>query len=259
MLFAAGLAVFVSTAVVHADHAWGDYHWARTAPEFTLKIGDNVSAGWDPFLITASNDWSLSNVLNTIIVPGKNLTRQKTCRAVAGQAEICNAKYGNNGWLGIASIWSSGSHIVQGTVKMNDTYFATAAYNTPAWKSLVLCQEIGHIFGLSHQDENFSNTPLGTCMDYSNNPVPNQHPNQHDYDMLETIYAHLDASTTVAQSAASALNAEPSFDENDPRGWGKEVRQSHDGRASLFERDLGGGKKVFTHVFWADADRGHGK
>ena len=27
-------------------------------------------------------------------------------------------------------------------------------------------QEIGHTFGLDHQDENFSNANLGSCMDY---------------------------------------------------------------------------------------------
>lgn len=33
----------------------------------------------------------------------------------------------NNGWLGIASISVNGSHITQGTVKLNDTYFNQAA------------------------------------------------------------------------------------------------------------------------------------
>jgi hypothetical protein len=106
---------------------------------------------------------------------------------------VCNAKYGNNGWLGIASIWISGSHITQGTVKMNDTYFNTATYNKPSWKQMVLCQEIGHTFGLDHQDENFNNQNLGTCMDYSNDPARddgqgnNLHPNAHDYNQLAHI------------------------------------------------------------------------
>jgi hypothetical protein len=40
-----------------------------------------------------------------------------------------------------------------------------------------MCQEVGHTFGLDHQDENFNNTNLGTCMDYTNDPSTNQHPN----------------------------------------------------------------------------------
>ena len=114
---------------------------------------------------------------------------------------MCNGAYGNNGWLGIASIWATGDHITQGTVKLNDTYFDTAQYNTPAWRNLVMCQEVGHTFGLDHQDENFTNPNLGTCMDYTNSPASNQRPNAHDYQQLQTIYAHLDSTSTVGASA----------------------------------------------------------
>lgn len=245
------LAIAGFASIASANHAWGNYHWARTANPFTLKLGDNVSSNWDFYLAQASNDWSLSSVLNTQVVAGN---AGRNCKATAGRAEVCNARYGGNGWLGIASIWISGAHITKGTVKMNDTYFNTATYNTPAWRALVLCQEVGHIFGLNHQDETFTNSPLGTCMDYTNDPTSNQHPNAHDYEMLETIYAHLDTTTTISQSTASLKGRAALEDElgDDPKAWGKEIRKSADGRASLFEKDFGGGKKVFTHVFWAE-------
>lgn len=242
VLFAAGLAFSTS-----ASHSWNGYHWARTANPFTVKLGDSVSSAWDSYLVSVSSDWSVSSLLDTAIVPGAGT---RNCKPVLGRAEVCNARYGNNGWLGLASVWVNGSHITQGTVKMNDTYFNTRTYNTPAWRNLVMCQEVGHIFGLDHQDENFNNPPLGTCMDYTNDPTPNQHPNQHDYDMLETIYAHLDTSTTLSQTAASLRGAD--LDLNDRSEWGREIRTSKDGRASLFERDLGMGQKVFTFVFWAE-------
>lgn len=234
-------------SMASASHSWGNYHWARTANPFGLKLGDNVSSNWDAYLHGASTDWSISSVLDALVVPGG--ANPKNCRAVPGRVEVCNSKYGNNGWLGIASIWASGDHITQGTVKMNDTYFNTATYNTPAWKNLVVCQEIGHMFGLNHQDENFANAPLGTCMDYSNDPTPNQHPNQHDYDMLETIYAHLDAGTTISQTLSSNRQE---VDHTDRSTWGKEIRRSSDGRESLYERDLGKGGKIFTFVIWAN-------
>ena len=85
--------------------------------------------------------------------------------------------------------------------ELNDTYFNTSTYNTTAWRNLVSCQEVGHTLGLDHQDENFNNANLGTCMDYTNNPGTNQHPNQHDYDQLVTIYSHLDSTTTVGAAA----------------------------------------------------------
>lgn len=80
-----------------------------------------------------------------------------------------------------------------------------------------MCQEVGHDFGLDHQDEDHYNTPLGSCMDYSANPVPNQRPNQHDYDMLETIYAQFDTINTVGQSIASIANG--NFENRSE--WGK--------------------------------------
>ncbi len=229
-----------------ATHSWGGYHWARTANPFTVKLADNLSASWDAYLSTSSYDWSLSSVLDTSIVSG--VANPKTCKPVAGQVGVCNSKYGKNGWLGIASVWVSGGHITQGTVKMNDTYFGTAKYNTPAWKNLVLCQEVGHTFGLDHQDEDFSNAPLGTCMDYTSDPTPNQHPNQHDYDMLESLYAHLDVTNTISQVTSAAAN----LDLDNAEDWGKEIRKDKDGRASLYERELVKGHKVFTFVVWAE-------
>lgn len=231
-----------------ATHSWGGYHWARTSNPFTVKLSDNLSSSWDAYLSTSSSDWSLSNVLDTTIIPGT--TNPKTCKPIAGQVGVCNSKYGRNGWLGVASIWASGTHITQGTVKMNDTYFSTATYNTPAWKNLVLCQEIGHTFGLDHQDENFNNPPLGTCMDYTNDPTLNQHPNQHDYDMLDEIYAHLDTATTLNQTSVSS--AAQNIDHNDPKSWGKVLRTSSDKKAALYEKDFGNGQRAFTFVVWAE-------
>lgn len=235
----------ILTMVAYANHSWGGYHWARTANPFNLKLGDNVSSSWDSHLALTSSDWSLSSVLNTLVVSGS--TNPKNCRAKLGRVEVCNSKYGNNGWLGIASIWISGNHVVQGVVKMNDTYFNTSKYNTPAWRNLVMCQEVGHTLGLDHQDEDFYNMPLGTCMDYSSDPTLNQHPNQHDYDMLETIYAHLDTTTTVQQSTASVRQE---IDHSDRKALGKELRKSKDGRTSLHVKDFGQGEKVITFVFW---------
>jgi len=83
---------------------------------------------------------------------------------------VCNARYGNNGWLGLAQIWINGSHITQAITKLNDTYFNTATYNKPEWRNLVMCQEVGYTFGLDHQDENFDNPNLGSCMDYTSDP-----------------------------------------------------------------------------------------
>ena len=115
-----------------------------------------------------------------------------------------------------------------------------------------MCQEIAHALGLDHQDENFANPNLGTCMDYTNNPngpPSNEHPNVHDYEQLETIYTHLDSITTLDQAIARLGNRN---DVDDASEWGKSTRKDEKGRHSVYERDLGKGEKVFTFVTWAE-------
>ncbi len=254
------LAGFSLVMVAGATHWWGGYHWARSSNPLALKLGDNVSSAWDSYLTIASADWSKSSVLDTSVDPGA--TDPKPCRPTFGRVEVCNSKYGSNGWLGLAQVWVSGSHIVQGTAKMNDTYFNTRRYNTPAWRQFVVCQEVGHTFGLDHQDENSSNPNLGSCMDYTNDPdggpggasetdPSNERPNQHDYDQIALIYAHLDAAAASSVSAFSAPAAAGGDAADNASEWGRAIRQSGDGRTSLYERDLGRGNKVFTFVIWA--------
>jgi hypothetical protein len=243
-LLLAAAAMLVVPASASANHSWGGYHWARTANPFTLKLGDNVSGAWDSVLGTTSSDWSQSTVLDTTIVSGG--AKPRNCRPTAGRDEVCNATYGNTGWLGVAQIWiTGGTHITQGTVKLNDTYFNTPQYNTTAWRNLVSCQEVGHTLGLDHQDTNFNNANLGTCMDYTNDPSTNQHPNKHDYDELVTIYSHLDSTTTIGQAPASSAAIGLARSE-----WGREVSRSASGRTSTFFRDLGNGNSLVTFVIW---------
>ena len=251
------LMTFALAAYVSADHSWGGYHWARTSNPFTLKVGDNVSSAWDAYLDEAIYDWSLASVLDLTKVAGG--TRARQCRPTAGRIEACSDRYGSTGWLGIASIWLNGSHITQATTKVNDTYFNTATYNTPAWRRLVMCQEIAHDFGLDHQDEAFDNPNLGSCMDYTSTPEgppSNEHPNTHDFDQLESIYAHLDTSTTVGNSTLPSTMppAMGQIDFDSPGQWGRLVRSSRNGRVQIFEADFGRGHRVITHVFWADPD-----
>lgn len=243
------LAVLLSVgAVTYANHSWGNYHWARTGNPFTVKLGDSVSTAWDSYLGIASNDWSQSAVLDTSIVSGSGYP--KLCRGTSGRVEVCNSKYGYNGWLGIASIWINGDHITKGTVKLNDSYFNTPTYNTTGWKSLVMCQEIGHTFGLNHQDENFNNDPIvpHTCMDYFV-PGANEvvHPNQHDYEQLESTYAHLDSTTTLMQSAFSKANRDNNVNVED---WLDSRKDEMKEKLSVLKHDLGNGNKVIDFIMW---------
>ena len=245
------LAAFPLTA--GASHSWGKYHWARTSNPFTLDVGDNVSSAWDTYLNEAISDWNPSSVLDLNKVSGG---AGSNCNPTSGRIEVCNAAYGQNGWLGIAQIWTTrGSHIVQGLAKMNDTYFNMAQYNTPAWRRLVMCQEIAHDFGLDHQDENFNNANLGSCMDYTSDPdgpPSNEHPNSHDFAQLESIYRHFDRITTVGMAISNAPAGFANADVHAAENWGEKVHESANGRSAVYIRDFGNGFRIITHVFWAE-------
>jgi hypothetical protein len=230
-----------------------------------LTVADNVSSGWESYLSLAVADWhaapalSLSSLSNA----GKDPV---TCAPTLGRIDVCNAAYGQNGWLGIAQIWiTSGSHIAQATTKVNDTYFATPQYNTAAWRRFVMCQEVGHDFGLDHQDTNFNNANLGTCMDYTSDPdgtvngqLSNLQPNAHDFEQLDSIYSHLDGTSSGGggsrgrgQGGAAGLppQALAHIPGNSQATWGRMVASY--GKLAVFVLDLGNGNLVVTHVLWA--------
>ena len=242
----------IFASVVYASHSWGGYHWARTSNPFTLRIANNTTNGWSTHFNTAVSDWNASSVMN--LAPYLS-TANKRCPMVAGTVQVCNGTYGNNGWLGLASInITGGTHITQGSAKMNDTYFNTSTYNNPNEKLHVMCQEVGHTFGLDHQSTDGSS--LNTCMDYFSNTGANAgstlstHPNPHDYDELVIIYTHLDSTTTIG--AAATKNAGNSEATEDPSSWGQLVSQSGNGRSSTYERGNSDGSKTVTHVFWTE-------
>lgn len=245
---AALAAITALNSPAQAGHSWGNYHWARTANPFTVELDDNVTSAWDSYLNEASSDWTASSKLNTVVLQG-SFGSKKPCSPATGHIEVCNSTYGNTGWLGIASISiTTGNHISKGYVKVNDTYFNQAQYNTTAWRRLVMCQEVGHGFGLDHQDENFDNPNLGTCMDYTSDPdgpPSNEHPNSHDFAQLDTIYSHLDSFNTTAVSGAGALAGDS------PASWGKLIHGSASRGSGVFVRDFGRGNYTITYVIWA--------
>ena len=248
LTFVAAVALFAAMSFptgTNASHSWGGYHWARTSNPFTLKVVDSNTPDWDDNQVRAISDWSQSTVMNLTQVAGDDSSRtRKRCPMVSGQIRSCNASYGFNGWLGLASInITGGTHITQGSAKMNDSYFNGGGY-TETNRQHVMCQEIGHTFGLDHQST--SGADLNTCMDYSN-ALDNPSPNAHDYDELQTIYSHLDTTTTIG---FAALESNPFIDEGAPENWGRLVSQSANGRSTTYERDNGDGSKKVTHVFW---------
>lgn len=183
-----------------ADHSWSNYHWARTGNSIPLQVVDSVSEDWQFEFQMALADWNNSSVLDMSVTSTDDSDRsRKRCKMQLGQIRVCNAEYGFRYWLGLATIGiDPNGHIDQGTAQMNDSW--SSYWANPDEKRHVMCQEIGHLFGLGHTSEDGSSQK--TCMDYSSDP-DSISPNQHDYEMLVNRYAHLDSYNSYDDGSSS--------------------------------------------------------
>jgi len=262
------LALLAATAM--ASHSWGPYHWARMTSTFDLIVVNSTTSDWDPYVAQAVSDWSRSGVLNMVEDPNGSTDskERRKCTPATGQVRICNLEYGRNGWLGVAGISVDvADHILYGYTKLNDSYFSLSYYNKPEWKQTVTCQELGHDVGLGHQDENFDNQSLFSCMDYQDPPFP--YPNAHDYDQLADIYGHLDAYNTYDDQSAGTggggdgsgggggcnapagvgCNRGDAPGNSGDIGWGMSLGRR--GQQETFIRIDPDGTRHITHVTWA--------
>lgn len=258
------LSLLAVSAAALANHSWGNYHWARTTQSFDLILINSTTDDWDPYVSQAVADWSASSVLNMVEDPNGATGRKdrRQCRKPDGAVRVCNLDYGNTGWLGIAGISIDGNgHITTGYTKLNDTYFSQSFYNNFDWKQSVTCQELGHNVGLDHQDEDFNNQSLFSCMDYQNPPY--EYPNPHDYEQLEGIYDHLDSYDSYnsggggGDDGGSGCKSPPGVGcnkgeapgHNGDTGWG--ISLGRRGQTETFMRIDPDGTRHITHVTWA--------
>lgn len=251
-------------ASVSATNAWNNYHWARTAHPANLVIVNSTTSEWDPYVPQAVLDWTQADELNLTEEDGSTASRvRRKCNGPTGKIRVCNLAYGYNGWLGIAGISvDSNGHIVKGYTKLNDSYFSSSPYNGGDWMQSVTCQELGHNFGLGHQDEDFYNDPLFSCMDYQESPYA--YPDDHDYEMLAAIYAHTDTYSTVADTGGTdgesggTCNAPPGKGCNKSGlpgnegdiGWGMSLGRR--GHSESFIRIEPDGTRHITYVLWVE-------
>ena len=197
-----GLVLAASAVPAQANHSWANWHWARAANPVTLTVLNSTTdartpiggQNWPAMLSKSAADWSQSTVLDLAVQPQSvvDLAVREACPFALRAIRVCNVINPDVTWLGLAVVLpdtASGSgHILAATAQMNDTWFSTPFYNATNAQH-VMCQEIGHTFGLDHQSE--SGDDLNTCMDYAD-ALDNPSPNAHDYQQLETIYSHLD-------------------------------------------------------------------
>jgi hypothetical protein len=267
------LIVLLAAVPVFANHGWSNYHWSRTTSQVTPPVTMNIGAAWQPFASRVMSDWNQSTVIESPWSYGA-ISSTKRCTSATGKIEVCNNTYGQNGWLGIAGISVSGGHIVKGYTKLNDTYYNMPQYNNSAWRQMVFCQEVGHDYGLGHQNEVFGNVNVGSCMDYTNAPQggtvngfnygpANLYPNAHDYDQLLTQYNHTDLVSLPFDEMVKDATRPTTVEEfmNKAEQWGEPIAFDAEGRPTTFFLKTGpnhGGDHGIdgevTDIFWAPVD-----
>lgn len=261
--FAAGGILVISAVPSLASHSWSDYHWERTDIEVAIPVIDNTTGVWQqssPFgsgnyVSVANADWNNSDYLNSPLSSGN---ADPSCPLRLSEIHVCNDAYGDTGWVGIASISVSRgrySHIVAGVTKLNDTYFDLPYYNTDTWRQLVTCQEIGHDYGLGHQNEDFNTDVTNSCMEYTSQPSGNERPDGHDYEMLNLIYSHSHGGGDTSGPGRGGGNGGAKGKKlglvgNTPAEWGTPIGGDAQGRPNVYRREMNG-YEIITHVTWA--------
>lgn len=257
---ASALAMLATAA--DARHQWRKYEWAYDGTPIIAPVVDNtVGGGWSARVQFAMDGGDF----NGVNIPGWNdssriqssLARSDNtgCEFVPGEIHVCNDTYGETGWLGIASISLNGNEIVAGITKLNDTYFAQPNYNTESWKQLVTCQEIGHDYGLAHQNENFLSDATTSCMEYTSWPEGNEGPDAHDYEQLERMYVVDEPKGGGGGDGGGGRGGPKNRAElpnvgNTPDSWGRAIEFLPNGKPFVYERVLSNGTRVVTHVTW---------
>lgn len=287
LLAGAAIALAAVTGPATANHLWNNYHWNLTAPGTpVIPVRYNVASIWTNdgginYITQSVADWEqplggYTDHLKTTTPQRDTSLSRSSCTPNTGEIVYCSDTYGNNGWLGIAGIYASGSHISQGYVKLNDTYFAIGgSYDTYSDRALVACQEVGHTFGLGHQNENFNTDATTSCMEYTSWPEGNEHPDLHDWEALDGLYtAHFAEGSSggggkpgkggggggggkgpkgkpfsdpmafreVGETRAAQAGDHPVF--------GTPVGYDAHGRPNVFEKPWGARGKHITHVTW---------
>lgn len=175
-----------------ANNTWNGYHWANGSPDshsgpISLTLVNHLTS--DYAYTAVLSDWDGNGGPLTLASSDVGGGAIKCNNGTLGEIHVCNYEYGEIGWLGLAQIWiSPDGHIDAGVALMNDSYmFDTGSvYDDPAARRHVLCQEIGHTFGLDHQGSPKKKSCMNNRWGLTNPDF--QSPNPHDYATLNEIY-----------------------------------------------------------------------
>mmetsp|Transcript_9695 Transcript_9695/g.12631 ORF Transcript_9695/g.12631 Transcript_9695/m.12631 type:complete len:338 (-) Transcript_9695:1126-2139(-) len=151
----------------------------------SLTIWNALDESWQDEYEIAVHDWENGDPDALTLTSKRVNIDDRACEQTRGVMRVCSDNFGDTKWLGINEILKFGNYIVSSVAKMNEYYLFNADIYE---RQYTMCHELGHGFGLPHTDENFYNRDLGNCMDYTDNPKNNLHPDRINYARLAEVY-----------------------------------------------------------------------
>lgn len=195
------------------NHSWGNYHWSDS--DLNPTVGDNTkSAMWTGETAFYTDHWTS---IGTPIQPVFSNKRRVKVSVVEGYSDQ---------WLGLAQIWIKNGHISEGKVSLNTTLLSESRFTRSAALH-VLCQELGHVWGLDHNRVDL-NTCMNDCLTAAtydewltclNNPSA-ELTNQHDAEQLNLIYSHADEESSSSGPNCDMFNNHPKCPSGTPGNMG---------------------------------------
>ena len=171
----------IGTGVVLANHPW--ICSGTTAFHYTPRTVPFANAAAQTSVVRAAGNYT--SAFNGAIAVWDS-TLLTLVNSSTPKLRMFYGAYGNNGWLGLASLTSvSSCHVDSAMSQLNDTFLRDTARYSQTAVNHVACQEVGHTFGLNH-----NRTQTNTCMNDTVLTAGNAI-NQHDRDQLSSIYAHV--------------------------------------------------------------------
>lgn len=232
--------------------------WQSNQNGLYLTVYNALSSDWYTYFDQGIYNWAYGHSPTSLQLTTIVIAADSACSSISGAVKVCNGNYGDTGWKGIneAMVTSSG-FITESTAKMNDYYLQGS---TAGEKQYTMCHETGHAWGLNHQDEDFYNKDLGTCMDYVMDPQNNQNPDLVDFDILFKLYGYIPNATRTRDleeeeehiwnpSKPQFTSITDSITKTNNRKWRLLKRTS---RHEIHELDLGSGYRMISRVMLAD-------
>lgn len=258
---------------------WGGAHsttdfsrWRSEGKGLGLTVQNALSSDWDTYFERAILDWNSGSPDALDLSVTKADAPDPQCSPIRGIMKVCNNYYGGTGWTGLNEVYyDEKGYITYSVAKMNENYLNNAKTDE---RQYVMCHELGHGFGLPHRDETINNEDLGTCLDYTNRPEANQHPDSVDFENLASLYGTVPPGARKLLLRTRTTTNHNNIKNNNINGATKEssnhfIHQQapliphsnnsfQDGRilhqtkhGAMYERDADNGGKIVSYVVFS--------